>query len=241
MRFRLPSSNSRQSPPLIVIPHGGPHGVRDHWQFDEETQLLANRGYAVLKVNFRGSGGYGEAFEKLGYKEWGGKMIDDIIDATNWVAESGQVDQHRMCIYGASYGGYAALMAAIRAPDLYRCTVGYVGVYDLPTMYSDSDIPRNWGGVGYLEKVIGRNDKQLAEYSPVNHADKIKAEIMLIHATEDRRVPIKHADLLREALEDANKKFTYLEYGDSGHGLWNVDKRKDMYTKLLAFFDKSLN
>ncbi len=139
-------NNVNNNSPLIVVPHGGPHGVRDHWDFNQETQLLASRGYAVLQVNFRGSGGYGQAFERKGYREWGGEMINDIIDATQWAAKRPDIDGQRICIYGASYGGYAAMMSAIRDPELYKCVIGYVGVYDLNVMYSDGDIPDFWGG-----------------------------------------------------------------------------------------------
>lgn len=237
----LPVTNKKaERPPLIVIPHGGPHGVRDHWNFDQEVQLLANRGYAVLQVNFRGSGGYGKAFEKLGYRQWGGAMIEDIIDATKWVIESAPVSKDQVCIYGASYGGYAAMMAASKAPSLYRCAVGYVGVYDLNIMYSDGDIPRFWGGEAYLEKVLGRNEQQLNDYSPTRHVDKITAELMIIHGTEDRRAPIKHANYLRQALKAVDKDFTWLKYGDSGHGVWDIDKRRDLYSKLLKFLADNL-
>lgn len=236
----LPKDNQENKPPLIVIPHGGPHGIRDHWRFDQEIQLLANRGYAVLQVNFRGSGGYGEEFIRMGYQQWGGTMINDIIDATKWVASEGSIDKDKICIYGASYGGYAAMMSAIKDPDLFKCVVGYVGVYDLNVMYSDGDIPDFWGGEEYLEKVLGRDKETLHTNSPTAHADKLTAKIMLIHGEEDRRAPIKHAKLMRKALKNVNKDVTWLTYAGAGHGVWNVDKRRNMYTKLLKFLDESL-
>jgi len=229
-----------ENPPLIVVPHGGPHGIRDHWLFDQEIQLLASRGYAVLQVNFRGSGGYGEAFEKKGYQEWGGKMIDDIIDSTKWVVEEGLVDANNICIFGASYGGYAAMMSAVKAPSLFKCVVGYVGVYDLNIMYSDGDIPRFWGGEAYLEKVLGRDAAILKENSPTSHAKEISANVMLIHGAEDWRAPIKHAKLMRKALEAVGKEVNWLSYDGAGHGVYDIKKRKDMYTQLLSFLKENL-
>ncbi|MEM7359628.1 MAG: S9 family peptidase [Pseudomonadota bacterium] len=235
----LPGTDN-PSPPLIVLPHGGPHGVRDHWQFDQEVQLLASRGYAVLQVNFRGSGGYGTTFMEQGYREWGGIMINDIVDSTQWLIEQEKVDPERICIYGASYGGYAAMMAAIRAPSLYKCVIGNVGVYDLTLMYSNGDIPRFWGGEAYLEKVLGRNEQQLIANSPVHLVDKLSSKVMLIHGVEDRRVPIIHAMRMRKALEKANRDVVWLSFDGAGHGVWNVEKRKKMYNSIFEFIEQSI-
>ena len=238
--FTPPTKTINGKPPLLVIPHGGPHGVRDHWDFEQETQLLANRGYAVLKVNFRGSGGFGKKFERMGYKNWGGGMIDDILDATQWLVDQGKVDGNRMCIYGGSYGGYAAMMSTIRAPSLFKCVVGYVGVYDLNLMYSNGDIPDLWGGKGYLEKVLGTDEASLTANSPVTHASKITADVMIVHGVEDRRVPLKHARVMRKALRAAGKDPEWVIYDGVGHGVWNEEKRKDLYTRLLTFLDKNI-
>src|SRR5699024_2497259 len=118
--------------PLIVNVHGGPFGITDRWGYNMETQLMAHHGYASLQVNYRGSGGRGEDFMRAGWQEWGGEMQNDVTDATRWAIEEGIADPDRICIYGGSYGGYAALMGVIREPELYQCAVGYVGVYDLP-------------------------------------------------------------------------------------------------------------
>lgn len=224
-------------PPLVVIPHGGPHFTRDYWEYDEEVQLFANRGYAVLQVNFRGSGGYGDVFRRSGYREWGGKMIDDIIDATRYIAEAGSVDGERMCVYGGSYGGYAALMSAIRAPNLFRCTIGYVGIYDLNYMFKKGDIPDLWGGLAYLERVLGRDEHQLDEFSPINHVDEIEAAVMLIHGDEDRRVPVAHAKAMRKQLKKAGIGVTWQLYDRGGHGVWSVESRREMYEGLLEFLN----
>ena len=141
--------------PTIIHPHGGPIGIRDDWGFDWESQMLASRGYLVVQVNFRGSGGYGKAFEDAGHGEWGRKMQDDLTDATHWVVEQGTRIPKRMCIYGASYGGYASLMGAAREPALYQCAVGYVGVYDLNMMFHKGDISERDSGRRYLKRTLG--------------------------------------------------------------------------------------
>ena len=222
-------------PPLLVMLHGGPHGSRDYWQYSSDVQLFANRGYAVLQVNYRGSGGFGEVFEELGHREWGGDMIGDIVAATKQVAETGAVDGDRICVFGGSYGGYAALMSAVRAPELFRCTIGYAGVYDLNLMYTQGDIPDSWGGVGYLERVLGRDKENLAEFSPVNHVDEIEAAVMLIHGTQDHRVPVEHARAMRQKLEKAGKSVKWQLYGRSGHGVYSVENQREMYEGILEF------
>lgn len=229
-------------PSLVVMVHGGPHqsGTRDFWDYDSEVQMLANRGHAVLQINFRGSDGYGQNFIESGYRQWGGKMIEDIIDATRWTIDNKYVDGDRICIYGASYGGYAALMAAAKSPALYQCAIGYVGVYDLHTMFTESDIPGNWGGKAYLRKVLGTDKQQLDAYSPVNYADQIEASVMLIHGSQDKRVPEVNAELMKEKLEAADNAPVYLRYRQSGHGVWNEESRIEMYQGMLDFLDSSV-
>jgi dipeptidyl aminopeptidase/acylaminoacyl peptidase len=234
----VPHGRDAKDLPMVVNPHGGPHGIRDYWRFNEEAQLLASRGYAVLQVNFRGSGGYGRSFERAGYREWGGLMQDDIADAVRWAIGEGYADADRICIYGASYGGYAALMNTVRYPDLYRCTIGYVGVYDLALMYNDGDIPQSMFGRNYLARVLG--NERLAENSPVSHADRIKAPVLLIHGGEDVRVPQAHADRMRRALKDAGNDPEWLVERREGHGFYNMENRVRLYTQLLAFLDRHI-
>lgn len=234
----LPKSQAEPTKhPLVVMVHGGPHqfGTRDYWEFDTEVQLLANRGYAVLQINFRGSHGYGTPFRNMGHKEWGGKMIDDIVEATQWSVDQGIADPERVCIYGASYGGYAALMASVRAPDMYKCTIGYVGPYDLHSMYTESDVANAWGGLAYLEDVLGSDKKLIDDFSPVNHADKIKAAVMLIQGEKDQRVPESNAIKMRDELKKVGAEPIYLSFGRSGHGVWNEESRNTLYTEMLKF------
>lgn len=226
--------------PLVVVLHGGPHGVRDYWRFNNEVQLFANRGYSVLQINYRGSDGYGKSFERLGYRQWGGRMVDDIVTAVKSVANAEGIDKNKICVYGASYGGYAALMSTVKAPDLFRCAIGYVGVYDLTIMYDKGDIKHYWGGIGYLERVIGRDEAELKEYSPVYHANKISANIMLAHGGEDDRAPLVHAKRMKKALEKAGKEVDWKVYRRSGHGVWDTKSRLKLYDGILSFLDKNI-
>lgn len=186
----LPPGSDGKNLPLIVNPHGGPHGERDYWGFNPEVQLLASRGYAVLQLNFRGSGGYGSDFLEAGYRQWGTRMQDDLTDATRWAVQQGYADPKRLCIYGASYGGYAALEGVVREPDLYRCAIGYVGVYDLALMYKDGDIPKSLFGRHFLRMVLGTDSADMLKRSPVGGADRIKAALMLVAGGRDQRVPL---------------------------------------------------
>lgn len=227
--------------PLVVLPHGGPHGVRDDWMYDPEVQLLASRGYAVLQVNFRGSSGYGMAFLHAGFREWGGKVQEDIADATRWAIAEGVTEAGRICIFGSSFGGYAALMGAVREPELYRCVIGFAGIYDLELMRSTSDIPRSRMGRAYLEDVIGNDVELLRAQSPARHAERIAAPVLLIHGTADWRVDYQHAQVMRQALESANKPFEWLSLKGEGHGIADEDVREEVYARILAFLEQHLS
>lgn len=226
--------------PTIVKVHGGPHGPRDYWWFNAENQFFANRGYAVLQVNFRGSGGYGNDFMEAGYREWGRAMQDDVTDATLWAIEQGYTDPERICIYGGSYGGYASLMGVIREPDLYQCAVGYVGVYSLPLMYEDGDIAERESGIKYLRRVLGEDKEELRENSPVYQAQKIKADVFLVHGAKDVRVPISHFEQLTEAFDKLNKPYQQLVNKEEGHGFQKEENKFTLYPKLIKFFDKHI-
>ncbi|MEP7043241.1 MAG: S9 family peptidase [Dokdonella sp.] len=226
--------------PLVVYVHGGPFGIRDTWEFDPVLQALASRGYAVLQVNFRGSGGYGAAFDHAGYREWGGKMQDDVTDATQWAIGQGIADPKRICIFGASYGGYAALEGAVKEPDLYRCAIGYVGVYDLPLMYKRGDIPQSRYGENYLKRVLGEDPAGLWDRSPIAHLDRLRAKVMLIVGGADTRVPPVHGENLHYALEKAHIEHEWLYQRTEGHGFYEQGNRTDLLTKLIAFLDRHI-
>ncbi len=226
--------------PMIVIPHGGPHGVRDYWEFDFEAQLFANRGYAVLQVNYRGSGGFGEEFARKGYREWGGKIQDDITDATKWAIDQKIADPDRICIYGSSFGAYSALEGVIREPALYRCAVGYAGIYDLELMGETGDIQRSKMGKSYLKMVHGTDKSILHEWSPVYTADRIQVPVFLIHGMEDWRADFEQATKMKSALEKNNKVFEWMALGKEGHNVHDEETRKEVYERILAFIDKHL-
>ncbi len=235
----LPKDKEAKNLPLIVIPHGGPIAL-DRWGYNPENQLLANRGYAVVQINFRGSSGYGEDFTEMGYHQWGRKMQDDITDATLWAIKEGIADKDRICIMGGSYGGYATLQGLVREPDLYKCGIGIVGVYSLPMMWTKGDVMEarraNYSEV-YLNNIIGRDDAELKAYSPAFNVDKIKAPVFIIHGERDRRVPIEHAELLRKNLKKHGKTFEWL-VKDEGHGFTQVKNRNIQYKQVLAFLEK---
>ncbi|TQD51605.1 S9 family peptidase [Lysobacter aestuarii] len=235
----LPRGSGGKNLPTIVHPHGGPFDVRDNWGFDPDVQMLADAGYAVLQVNFRGSGGYGRAFENAGARQWGRAMQDDVTDATRWAIEQGHADPARICIYGASYGAYASLMGAAREPGLYKCAAGYVGVYDLPTMHTDGDIQERGSGETYLNDWIGPRE-QLAAVSPNRMADKIKVPVFLAAGGEDERAPIQHTEMMERALKQAGVPVESLYYREEGHGFYKEENRREFYTRLLAFFARSL-
>lgn len=235
----LPKGKAAKDLPLILLPHGGPHGPRDSISvMDRDAKVLAENGYAVLQPNFRGSGGFGRTFEQSGYRNWGTTMINDMTDGVMHLVVEGIVDQSRVCAYGGSYGGYAALMSAVREPDLYKCTVGFVGVFDLNLMYTDGDIPKRKSGIAYLEKVLGRDQQELDAQSPLKQLDKLKAPVFIIHGEEDERVPIIHANKLREELEKRNHPYEWLVKEKEGHGFYKPENNVERWQKMLAFFDK---
>ena len=225
--------------PTIIHPHGGPIGIRDDWGFNWENQMLANRGYLVVQVNFRGSGGYGKAFEDAGHGEWGRKMQDDLTDATHWVVEQGYADPQRMCIYGASYGGYASLMGAAREPALYQCAAGYVGVYDLNMMFHEGDISERDSGQRYLKRTLGADAQDLRQRSPTSLADQIRVPVFLAAGLKDVRAPHEHTEAMRDALKAAGHPadIVILQPNEM-HGFYDEDANLNLYTKMLGFFDK---
>ncbi len=237
----------RSNVPLIVNVHGGPFGVTDHWQFQPEAQFFANRGYATLQVNFRGSGNRGDDFRDAGRQEWGGKMQDDVTDATRWAINAGVADEDRICIYGGSYGGYASLMGVIREPELYKCAVGYVGVYDLPWLRSgdgsDFSVQRSYGREGraaferFMSSHVGPDPEELKDVSPVHNVEKIEAELFIVHGGADVRVVIGHAERLRDALDEIDKDYQWMVKDDEGHGFFDEDNRVELYTQMLEFFE----
>ncbi|HEX7816721.1 S9 family peptidase, partial [Dyella sp.] len=226
--------------PLVVLPHGGPHGIADDWGYDSETQMLASRGYAVLQVNYRGSGGYGQDFQQKGYRQWGLSMQDDLTDATRWAITQGYADARRTCIYGTSYGGYAAIEGAVREPELYRCAIGYAGIYDLRIQWEKSDTQRSNTGTSYLTTVLGTDRDDLLRRSPLSGIDRIHARILLIHGGADQRVPFANFREFTHALDKAGKKYESLTEPDEGHGFYLESHRLEANRKILDFLDQNI-
>jgi dipeptidyl aminopeptidase/acylaminoacyl peptidase len=216
--------------PLVVLPHGGPYGVRDTWAFDWEAQLLAEYGYAVLQVNYRGSGGYGEHFMHAGFREWGGKMQDDVTDATRWAIANGIAAKDAICIFGTGYGGYAALMGVIRERGLYRCAAAYDGLYDLSLVLARNDPQIAPATRRYLDDILGFEEPELQARSPVHNVDKVDAPLLIMAAGNPSQVEYRHAGLMEAALKSAGKPVeTAL-----------VEQREEIYKQLLEFLSRHL-
>ncbi|WP_386669107.1 prolyl oligopeptidase family serine peptidase [Lysobacter korlensis] len=234
----VPQASNGKNLPMVVLPHGGPFGIRDRWGFSIEPQMLAQAGYAVLQLNFRGSGGYGQRYMEAGARQWGGAMQDDLTDATRWAIAQGIADAGRICIYGASYGGYASLMGVAKEPSLYRCAVGYIGVYDLPLMQAeDTRASRRYAN--WSNEWVGTRDA-LAAVSPNRLADRIKVPVFLAAGGEDEVAPIKHTRLMEQALREAGVPVETLYFPTEGHGFYVEKNRIEYYTRLLAFLSRHL-
>lgn len=242
--FLTMPKNGKKNLPVIINPHGGPFGVFDNWGFSSETQVLAMKGYAVLQVNFRGSGNYGKRFEEAGYKQWGRAMQDDLTDATRWIIDQGIADPKRICIYGASYGAYAAMMGVAREPELYACAIGYVGVYDLPKVVKDNSkgamrrYSQGWWSKKFLLETMGVEG--LEQISPVNLASSIKVPVFLGGGELDTTAPIAQTKLMNKALVDAGNKPEMKIYLNEGHGNFLNVNRQDWAIRVLEFLDKNI-
>lgn len=235
----LPQGSAGKALPMVVVPHGGPYGIQDVWGFQTEPQMLANAGYAVLQLNYRGSGGYGRDYTQAGAREWGGKMQDDLTDATRWAIQQGIADPGRICIYGASYGGYAALMGVAKEPALYKCAAGYVGVYDLPMMQKeDGRTSKRLGN--WSSDWVGQDLAALGAVSPNRMAERIKVPVFLAAGGEDKTAPIAHTEMMEKALRKAGVPVESLYYPNEGHGFYVEAHRSEYYTKLLAFLSRNI-
>jgi dipeptidyl aminopeptidase/acylaminoacyl peptidase len=224
--------------PMVLVPHGGPHGVNDDWFYDDDAQFLASRGYLVLQVNYRGSGGRGPGFEQSGYLKWGTRIQQDLIDGVHWAIDQHYADSRRICVYGGSFGGYSALMSVIRAPHLFKCAIGYAGIYDLKMMYEKGDIRSSKTGRSYLTTVIGKDDADLDANSPDKLADRIDVPVFLAHGKEDQRAPFAQAEAMRDALEAAHKTCEWMAVPKEGHGFYTEADRADFLTRMQAFLGK---
>ncbi|MAN45707.1 MAG: S9 family peptidase [Hyphomonas sp.] len=229
--------------PLIVMPHGGPQS-HDSVYFDWMAQYFANRGYVVLQPNFRGSSGYGQAFVEAGYGEWGGKMQDDVTDGVKALISQGVADADRVCIVGASYGGYSALAGGAYTSDIYECVVAIAPVADIPLMMKRLRKERERGAssITYWTKFIGGKDGQvdMASVSPANAAENFKAPVLLIHGKHDTVVDIEQSRAMEKALRKAGKDVTLIELDGEDHWLSQGETRIETLKAMSDFVDKHI-
>ena len=239
----LPKGVEAKNLPVVVNPHGGPW-ARDSWTFNPEVQFLANRGYAVLQMNFRGSTGFGRAFWEASFKQWGLSMQDDITDGVNWLIEQGIADANRVAIYGGSYGGYATLAGITLSPEVYACAIDYVGVSNLFTFMNT--IPPYWEQFRQmLYEMVGNPDDaednaRMKATSPVYLIDKIKAPLLIAQGANDPRVAQAESDQMVEALRNNGIDVEYILKTDEGHGFRNEENRFEFYEAMESFLQKHL-
>ncbi|MCF8361429.1 MAG: S9 family peptidase [Prolixibacteraceae bacterium] len=237
----LPKGYESEDLPVVVHPHGGPW-ARDYWGFNPGVQFLANNGYAVLQMNFRGSTGYGREFWEKSFKQWGQTMQDDITDGVYWLIDQGIADPDRIAIYGGSYGGYATLAGLAFTPDLYAAGVDYVGVSNLFTLLKT--IPPYWEPqLDMFHEMMGHpveDSLMMVQVSPVFHADSIKAPLFVAQGANDPRVNIDESDQIVEALESRGVDVQYMVKEDEGHGFRNEENRFDFYRAMIMFLDEHL-
>jgi dipeptidyl aminopeptidase/acylaminoacyl peptidase len=227
--------------PMVLLVHGGPW-ARDGWGYDPEVQWLADRGYACLQINFRGSTGFGKKFVNAGNKEWGRKMQDDLSDAAVWAAQKGIADPERIGIMGASYGGYAALAAATFTPEVFRCAVDMFGPSDLATLIHS--MPPYWSvEKANILKRLGDPDTEMSllkERSPLFFTDRIRIPILIAQGANDPRTPKSESDRMVEALRQRNMECEYKVFPDEGHGFVKPENRLNFFKAAEAFLARHL-
>jgi dipeptidyl aminopeptidase/acylaminoacyl peptidase len=232
---------SRGAGPLVLNVHGGPW-VRDGWGYDAEAQWLANRGYACLQVNYRASTGYGKSFVNAGNKEWGGKCHDDLVDAVAWAVERGVADPRRVCIYGGSYGGYAALVGATFTPDLFACAVDIVGPSNLVSFIRT--IPPYWSVfLEQLKRQVGDPDTErefLESRSPLFKVDRIRIPMLIAQGANDPRVKREESEQIVAAMRQKGIDCEYMLFPDEGHGFAKPENRFKFYAACEAFLARHL-
>lgn len=241
----LPRGSTGKNMPLVLMVHGGPWVDGNEWRFDPEAQFLASRGFVVLQPNFRGTTHYGWKHFRSSFGQWGLAMQDDLADGVKWAVAQGIADPRRVCVYGASYGGYATMMALAKNPELFRCGVNYVGVTDIPlflTMTWSDYANSEWLKYGAVE-MVGDADKdgeRLRATSPVNLAARIKAPVFMAYGAADRRVPIEHGTRMKAALDKAGVKYQWMVGEGEGHGFRDPTNRDAFYQAMEKFLAENL-
>jgi dipeptidyl aminopeptidase/acylaminoacyl peptidase len=237
----VPPDGDAKNLPLVLNVHGGPW-ARDGWGYDPEAQWLANRGYAVLQVNFRGSVGFGKGFVNAGDREWGARMHDDLIDAVEWAVGQGIADRGRVCIYGGSYGGYAALVGAAFTPDVFCCAVDIVGPSNIITLVES--IPPYWAPLKHVFRVrvgdIETEREFLESRSPLFKSAEIRIPMLIAQGANDPRVKQAESEQIVAALRGKGKDVDYLLFADEGHGFVRPENRMAFYAATEQFLAKHL-
>ena len=242
-----PHGSDRKHLPLVMLVHGGPYLRGGSWGWNADAQFLASRGYAVIEPEYRGSMGFGYQHFHAGWKQWGLKMQDDVADGARWAIAKGIADGQRVCIAGASYGGYAVLMGLVNDPGLYQCGVDWAGVTDINLMYSgawsaDSDMSDNWKRYG-MPELVGDQVKdaaQLKATSPLEQAARIKRPLLLAYGTDDQRVPLYHGEKFYAAVKAGNPDVEWITYEKEGHGWELVPDRVDFWNRVDHFLAKHI-
>ena len=223
--------------PTVVMAHGGPFGVSDSWGWDDDVQFLASRGYGVLQVNYRGSGGRGDRFQNQAFKEWGGMIQNDVTDGVKYAIDAKLADPDRICTYGGSYGGYTALMQPILNPGMYKCAIGYVGVYDLALLSkskeSESEEVERW-----YARSMGTDKAALDKQSPAKRVKELQVPVFLVHGKADDNVGMNQFRAMEGALKDAGRPPEVMLGAGEGHGFANPQNIAEMYRRMDAFLDK---
>lgn len=239
--FYTAKAGGSSPPPLIVLPHGGPYGIADTWGFDNQVQFLASRGYAVLQVNYRGSGGRGELFECSGWKGWGTKLQDDIFAGVRWAIDNKMADPNRICTFGASFGGYSALIQPILHPDTYKCAIGYVGVYDLPLMRkTDTNLGIAKRTDRFFDRTLGTDVQALASISPTQRISELNVPVFLIHGRDDHTANFNQYKSMEAALRAAGKPAETMVVAGEGHGFVKPENVAELYRRIESFLGKNI-
>ena len=229
---------------FIVMPHGGPQ-ARDDEQFDFWAQFMASRGYVVLKTQFRGSAGFGRSFMEAGHFKWGLAMQDDVSDGVKHLIDQGIADPKKVCIVGWSYGGYATLAGAAFTPDLYKCAFAGAGVSDLPAMlgYEMRHFSDDLSETGYWVAIIGdvtRDGDRLRATSPARHAERITADLMMMHGKDDIAVPFEQSQIMAKAMDRAGKRYRFIQIDSEDHWLSSHQMRHRLLTEIEPFLGQHL-
>ncbi len=232
----LPRGKAERDLPLVILPHGGPYDIRDTWDYNAEVQFLANRGYAVFRPNFRGSGGYGEDFYSKGEGQIGRAIQDDLDDGMDWLVKQGVVDASRVCLVGSSYGGYAAMWGVIRNPERYRCAASFAGVTDLAKQIKyDNKFLRSRYAREWKKTVQGEDDFDLDTVSPAHNIAKLKRPLLVAHGKDDSNVPFSQFKHIESSAKKNNILIEQKVYQDEGHGFSDRKNEADWYTRLETF------